>query len=195
MEQRLDDALGSLDDTAMNVALLQSQKEDLERQLESTKTNQVDDALMEEQRMKLAEMEEEIEILNDEKDNALRAVSSAQVEYAQSIADRQSQVDTLNKDVEVHREQMELAQTMLEEKEQLASELRAQLEETVKDEELRVAQLEEDLAAKSREVNNVTMELEERNKDVDDLEEKLEKSLEKSLEQILEKRLDKRPEK
>jgi len=130
---------------------------------------------LEELTAKLEELERGRDLLREEKEAALDAVDNAQVAYAERIAESQSRIDTLNKDVEVHREQMELAQTMLEEKEQLASELRQQLEDAVREEEMRVAQLQEDLAAKCREASNANMELDERDKDVEILEEKLEK--------------------
>lgn len=157
------------------VALLESTKTQLNQQLEDAEANAEKAKNAEEQRKRLAELEEEVDKLLEEKGWALDAVNDAQTAYANNIAERDAKIETLHKDVDVHREQMELAQTMLEEKETLASELRTQLEEAMKEESMKIAQFEEDLAAKGREVSNITAELEERTKNVENLEERLEK--------------------
>mmetsp|Transcript_33041 Transcript_33041/g.69347 ORF Transcript_33041/g.69347 Transcript_33041/m.69347 type:complete len:1474 (+) Transcript_33041:52-4473(+) len=173
VRQELDEALGCLEEVTTKVAILESAETKIKQQLKDSEANLEDTRHVEEQRARLAELEEEVNRLLEEKEGALEAVNNAQAAYAETIAEKNSQINTLNKDVDVHREQMELAQTMLEEKEMLANELRSQLEDTMKEEEMRVAQLEENLAAKSREVANVTVELEERTKYVGMLEERL----------------------
>jgi len=172
----LEDTVGLLEECTTKVAILESTETQLKLEMENATLSKEEEAHFEEQRARLGKLEGEVEMLREEKAAALDAINEAQAGYAKSISERESQIDTLNKDVEVHQEQMELAQTMLEEKEMLSSELRNQLEDAMKDEEMRVSELEESLAAKSREVNNVIIELEERNKDVDILEEKLEKA-------------------
>ncbi|KAL9184958.1 hypothetical protein ACHAXT_002735 [Thalassiosira profunda] len=183
MREELDETMRALEEVTAKVAILESQETELRQQLESAQCNEDDEEVRENQKARLAELEKEVESLRQEKEDALVAVNDAQAAYADSLADREAQIETLNKDVDVHREQMELAQTMLEEKETLAAELRVQLEEMVKEEDLRMAQLEEDLAAKSREVKNVSAELEERTMDVGLLEEKLEKARKELVEQ------------
>jgi len=173
VRQELDEALGCLEEVTTKVAILESAETQIKQQLKDSKANVEDTQHVEDQRVRLAALEGEVDRLLEEKGGALDAVNNAQGAYAETIAEKNEQINTLNKDVDVHREQMELAQTMLEEKEMLASELRSQLVDTMKEEEMRVAQLEEDLAAKGREVANVTVELEERTKDVGMLEERL----------------------
>jgi hypothetical protein len=94
-----------------------------------------------------------------------------QKSYFKGIVDCKAQIELLNQEVDVHCKQMESAQTMLEEKEMLASELCDQLEGATKDEELQVREPKENLAAKS--CKNISMELNKRNKYVDTLEDKL----------------------
>ncbi|KAL7553561.1 hypothetical protein ACHAWF_016859 [Thalassiosira exigua] len=176
LRTELDETLGALEEVTTKAAIIESREVELTAQLENFQKCKGDEGKLEEMEEGLAELEREVGLLREEREAALDALNDAQAAYADAISDREAQIDSLNKDVEVHREQMELAQAMLEEKEQLASDLRAQLEEAAKDDEMRVAQLEEDLAARTREVGNVSAELEERTNDVSLLEEKLEKA-------------------
>lgn len=162
-----------MEGTTQKVALLESQEVELKKQLARAKVMEKEIENFEKQKTMLTELEKEMEVLRGEKDDAIVEMNLAQKSYVEDIADRDAQIDTLNQDVDVHREQMELAQTMLVEKETIALELRYQLEEAMKDEELRVRELEEHLAAKSRDVSNIAAELDERNKYVQSLEEKL----------------------
>lgn len=172
----LEKTVATLDDATAKMASLQSQEADLKRQLDEAKSKAVDDPDEEDKAARISELQDQINVLQGEKDAAISEVDSAREAYAVALTEKQEEIDTLNRDVEVHREQMELAQTMLEEKEMLVNELRDQLTELVKDDELRMAAMEEDLAAKTREVSNVSAELDERAKDVLSLEEKLEKT-------------------
>ncbi|EJK43724.1 hypothetical protein THAOC_37791 [Thalassiosira oceanica] len=172
----LGETVALLDEVTAKLALLESQEAELKRQLDEAKSKAVDDSDEEDKAARISELQDQINVLQSEKDAAISAVDSAQETCAVAVTEKQLEIDTLNRDVEVHREQMELAQTMLEEKEMLVNELRDQLTELVKDEELRIAAMKEDLATKTREVSNVTAELDERAKDVHSLEEKLEKT-------------------
>ena len=169
----LEGTLSAMEETTYRVAVLESRETELRDQLAKAKVMEGEVERFEEQRSRLAELEREAEALREEKEVVLVAMNDDRKSYLGGIADREAQIESLNQDVDVHREQMELAQTMLEEKEMLAAELRDQLEGAMRDEELRVRELEENLAAKSREVNNIAMELNERNKYVYTLEGKL----------------------
>ena len=155
---------------------------DLKERLEDAESKANNEEITEEHKAKLSELEKEVEALTEQKEKALLSFNEAESQYAETIAESKVQINTLNKDLDVHREQMELAQTMLEEKETLASELKNQLLDVTNADEMRMAQLEEDLAAKGREVGNVTAELVERTKDVAMLEERLEKARKELLE-------------
>jgi chromosome segregation ATPase len=169
----LEETLAFVEETTHKVALLESREAELINQLARTRLMEKEIENVENQTRMLTKLEKEMEALSIERDDAIIEMNLAQKSYLEGIADRDAQIDTLNQDVDVHREQMELAQTMLVEKETIALELRYQLEETMKEEELRVRELEEKLAAKNRDVNNIATELDERNTYVQSLEEKL----------------------
>ena len=128
------------------------------------------------QNTKLRELEEEVAKLREENEEALQSADATKVTHKSAIVDRETQIDTLNRDIQVHQEQMQLAQSMLEEKENIASELHLQLVEAKEETKAKILELEDDLAHKSRELKNVKAELEDRTKDVNDLEKKLEQA-------------------
>ncbi len=173
--RELEEALGCLEEVTTKIAVLESEKDELQEELSSRKVTEQDEQELEEQKSRLAKLEKEDQTLKQEKDMALDAVVEAKQSHAEALADREQQIESLNNDVEVHREQMELAQAMLEERENAAFELKKKLDEVRSEEKMKVAQLEEDLAAKSREVTVAKAELQERSDDITRLEERLEK--------------------
>ncbi len=161
---------------------MESHESELKKQIESAEDR--NDALtdIEALRVLVAEAQKEVEVLREEKEAALAALSDAHTLHDRRAAILEAEINSLNKDVDVHREQMELAQTMLEEKETLASELRTQLEDAMKDEVIQVLKLEKQLASMNRDVNKVTIELVERNNYIAILENKLETARKEFLE-------------
>ena len=109
------------------VVVLESRETELKNQLTRAKVMEEEVEHLEEQKRQLAELEKEVEALRVEKEDVHVAMNNAQKSYVKGIADQNVQIDTLNQDVDVHCEQMELAQNMLEEKELLALELCNQL--------------------------------------------------------------------
>lgn len=179
----LEEALGALEEVTTKVAILESQETELKKQVESKTISEDKAQMLEEQKTKLCELEKEVATLREEKDKALQAVESAKESYEFAMAGRLAEIERLNTDVEVHAEQFLLAQTMLDEKESLAAELRSQLEDAKSEFSIAQAQMEEDLAVKSRESANITAELQERTRDVTHLERKLEKLRSEFIEQ------------
>ena len=175
VREELEEALGALEEVSTRVAMLESNEAEMKRQVEEKSPSEQDVKAFEEQKTKLHEMENEVSRLKEEKDEAVRAVDAAKVSYESIIAERQREIETLNKDVEVHDEQIILAQSMLDEKESLVMDLRAQLDDVKSEYAITRSQLEEDLATKSREVLNIKIELEESTNDVSRLEEMLTK--------------------
>jgi chromosome segregation ATPase len=161
---------------------MKSQESELKKQLESAEERKGALIDIEAQRALVVEAQKEVEVLREEKEAALAALSDAHAVHDKRAAILEAEIDSLNKDVDVHREQMELAQTMLEEKETLASELRTQLEEAMNDEAIQSLKFEKQLASMSRDVNKVTIELEERNNYIAILENKLETARKEFLE-------------
>ncbi len=88
----------------------------------------------------MAELEKEMEALREEKKVVLIAMNDVKKFYLKGIADCKVPVNLLNQDFNVLREQIELVQMMLGEKEMLAHD---QLEGAKKDEELPVRELKE----------------------------------------------------
>ena len=170
----LETILREMESATTKIDILSSQESELKKQIETAQENKNALADIGEQRALLVEVQKEVEVLREEKEAALVALADAHAVHDGKVAILEAEIDSLNKDVDVHREQMELAQTMLEEKETLASELRNQLEEMMKDEAMQVLELEEQIAARSRDMNKVTIQLEERNNYIDTLENKLE---------------------
>eukprot|EP00804_Cyclotella_cryptica_P016256 CCRYP_005737-RE/>CCRYP_005737-RE protein AED:0.05 eAED:0.05 QI:355/1/1/1/0.77/0.5/10/1707/999 len=175
VREELDEALGALDEVTTRVAMLESNEAELRKLLEEKSSSDEDKKTTEDRKTRLHELEEEVVLLKEEKDKALRAVDLARESYESVIAERQNEIETLNKDVEVHAEQMLLAQSMLDEKESLVVDLRAQLDDIKSEYNISRAQLEEDLATRTREVSNIKIELEERTNDVSRLEDLLSK--------------------
>jgi len=174
IRSELDTALRQMEEVTSKVVILERQESELKKELESAKESEDARAKIEEQRALLAEVQNEVEMLREEKEAALIALSDAHATHDGRIAILEAEIDSLNKDVDVHREQMELAQSMLEEKETLAAELRDQLEIAMKEEATHLEELEEQLASRSRDVNKITIELDERNNYIEILENKLE---------------------
>ena len=156
------------------VATLESREDELKSEIEAKTLSAEEEGHLAEQKAKLEELEREVAKLREENEEAIQEADAAKRTHESAIMERETQIDTLNKDIQVHHEQMELAQSMLEEKENIASELHLQLVEAKEEMKAKILELEDDLAHKSREVANVNTELDERTKDVNDLEKKLE---------------------
>jgi len=179
----LKEALAALEEATARVATLESKKDELVKLVEDKSSSEEDAALIQKLNERVDEFEKEVLLLVNERDDAVKAVESAQKSYEIAMAERQSEIDSLVKDVEVHAEQMLLAQSMLDEKESLVVDLRAQLSDVKSEYDISRSQLEEDLAAKEREVSNIQVELVEKIKDKSRLEEMLTKLRAESVEQ------------
>jgi len=179
--ERENDARSQLENTTEllviekgKVATLESREDELKSEIEAKTLSAEEEVHLAEQKAKLEELEREVAKLREENEEAMEEANAAKRTHESAIMERETQIDTLNKDIQVHHEQMELAQSMLEEKENIASELHLQLVEAKEEMKAKILELEDDLAHKSREVANVNAELEDRTKDVNDLEKKLE---------------------
>jgi hypothetical protein len=108
---------------------------ELRHQLVKAKVMEGGGCTLGEQRAWLAKLEMEVEVLRVEKKVVLVVMDDTQKSYLEGTWDRKAQINLLNQDVDVHREQMESTQTMLEEMKMIASELHNQLEGATKDED------------------------------------------------------------
>jgi hypothetical protein len=173
IHSKLKETLAAMEEMTFRVAVLQSCKTELRSQLAKTKVMEGEFIHLEEQRAWLAALEREVDVSRVENKVVLVAIDEAQIFYLEGITDRKAQINLLNQDVNVPHEQIEFVDMMLEEKEMLASEEPNQLEGEIKDEELWVRELKDNLADKSCKVNIIAMELKEKNKCVDTWEDKL----------------------
>lgn len=171
---QLEETSNLLDDAMVKVATLESREDELRLEIEAKTLSAEEEHQLAIQKAKLQELEEEVVKLRQENEEALQAADATKVAHEYAIIDRETQIDTLNRDIKVHQEQMQLAQSMLEEKENIASELHLQLVEAKEETKAKIIELKDDLAHKSRELANVNAELEDRTKNVHDLEKKLE---------------------
>ena len=160
----------------VTVTTLENREGELKSEIEAKTLSTEEEHQLAMQNTKLRELEEEVAKLREENEEALQSADATKVTHKSAIVDRETQIDTLNRDIQVHQEQMQLAQSMLEEKENIASELHLQLVEAKEETKAKILELEDDLAHKSRELKNVKAELEDRTKDVNDLEKKLEQA-------------------
>ena len=170
--EELEEALGTLQEACNKVAVLESSKDELTRLLNESSPSAEDAATIKVLKGKISELEKEINVLVQDKNDAVKAVEAAKESYDADIAKHQIKIETLVKDNEVNAE---LVQSMLDEKESVVVDLRAQLNDIKSEYSISQAKLEEDLARKTREVTNVKVELEERTNDVSRLEDMLTK--------------------
>ncbi|KAK1734363.1 hypothetical protein QTG54_014870 [Skeletonema marinoi] len=171
---KLEETSNLLADEKTRVATLERREDELKSEIEAKTMSAEEERQLAMQKAKLQELEEEVAKLREENKDALQTADAKRAAHESAITDRETQIDTLKQDIKVHQEQMQLAQNMLEEKENIASELHLQLVEAKEETKAKILELKDDLAHKSRELSNVNAELEDRTKDVNDLEKKLE---------------------
>ena len=171
---KLEETSNLLADEKTRVATLERREDELKSEIEAKTMSAEEERQLAMQKAKLQELEEEVAKLREENKDALQTADAKRAAHESAITDRETQIDTLKQDIKVHQEQMQLAQNMLEEKENIASELHLQLVEAKEETKAKILELKDDLAHKSRELSNVNAELEDRTKDVSDLEKKLE---------------------
>jgi len=171
---KLEETSNLLADAKVRVSTLESREDELMSEIEAKALSAEDDHQLAMQKAKLQELEEEVIQVRRENEEARQAANATKVAHESAIIDRDTRIDTLNKDIKVHQEQMRLAQSMLEEKENIASELHLQLVEAKEETKAKIIELKADLAQKSRELANVNAELKDRTKNVNDLEKELE---------------------
>ncbi len=176
VRSKLDETSNLLANEKANVATLESREEELKSEIEAKTMSAEEELQLALQKAKLRELEEEAAKLREENKEALQVADATKVAHESAISDRETQIDTLKQDIKVHQEQMQLAQNMLEEKENIASELHLQLVEAKEETKAKILELKDNLAHKSRELANVNAELEDRTNDVNDLEKKLEQA-------------------
>ena len=173
LSTRLDETIVLMNEVQSKVDKLEGREVELQCQLDTAQIMSKEVAQLEELRVQLTKLESEVQTLQQDKANILTVMNETQLSHTDTIANRDEQIATLNQDVDVHREQYELAVSMIEEREQLAIELRYQLATCMKESEMSISELQEQLAVKCREVKNISTELEERNGYVATLENKL----------------------
>ena len=144
VREELDEALAALEEVTMKVATLESSKDELTKLVEEKSTSDEDATNIEKLNEKINELEKEANVLMEERDDAIKTVQVAKESYESIIDERQSEIETLTKDVDVHAEQMLLAQSMLDEKESLVVELRSQMDDIKSEYNISKAHLEED---------------------------------------------------
>ncbi|KAL7496542.1 hypothetical protein ACHAWT_005007 [Skeletonema menzelii] len=171
---KLEETTNLLADEKAKVTVLESREEELKAEIEAKTMSAEEEQQLAKQKAKLQELEEEVANLREENEQAVHAADTTKVAHESAITERENEIDTLKQDIKVHQEQMQLAQNMLEEKENVASELHLQLVEAKEETKAKILELKDNLAHKSRELANVNAELEERTKDVNHLEKKLE---------------------
>ena len=173
VRSQLDETLNMLAVSQVKVAKLESREDELMSEIEAKTLSAEEEHNLATQKAKLHEVEVEVTKLREENQEALEAAAATKSAHVSAIMEREAQIDTLNRDIQVHHEQMVLAQSMLEEKEIIASELHLQLVETKEEMKAKILELEDELALKSREVSKVNAELEVRTNDVNELEKKI----------------------
>lgn len=173
LSTRLDETIVLMKEVQSKVDKLEGREVELQCQLDTAQIMSKEVAQLEELRVQLTKLESEVQTLQQDKANILTVMNETHLSHTDTIANRDEQIATLNQDVDVHREQYELAVSMIEEREQLAIELRYQLATCMKESEMSISELQEQLAVKCREVKNISTELEERNGYVATLENKL----------------------
>ena len=112
--EELEEALGTLQEACNKVAMLESSKDELTRLLNESSSSAEDVATIKELKEKIRDLEKEINVLVQDKNDAVKAVEAAKESYDADIAKRQIKIETLVKDNKVYAEQM---QSMLDEKE------------------------------------------------------------------------------
>ena len=106
IHSELEGTLSAMEETTYRVAVLESRETELRDQLAKAKVMEGEVERFEEQRSRLAELEREAEALREEKEVVLVAMNDDRQSYLGGIADREAQIESLNQDVDVHREQM-----------------------------------------------------------------------------------------
>ena len=174
MRIKLEETSNKLAGEMVKVVVLQNREKELMSEVKAKTLSAEEEEQLVMQKEKLLELEKEVAKLREENVDAAKTADSAKMTYESTIKEHETQIDALKQDINVHQEQMQLAQNMLEEKENVASELHLQLVEAKEETKAKIMELKDTLAHKSRELKNVNAELGDRTKDVNDLEKKLE---------------------
>lgn len=173
LSTKLDETIVLMSEVQSKVTKLEGREVEFQSQLDTAQLMSKEVAQLEELRSQMTQLEKEVLTLQQDKTNILKVMNETQLSHNDILVNRDEQIATLNQDVDVHREQYELAVSMIEEREQLAIELRYQLAACMKVSEMSISEIQEQLSMKCREVKNMSTELEERNGYVTTLENKL----------------------
>jgi hypothetical protein len=161
LSTKLDETLVLMNEVQSKVVILEGREAELQSQLDTAQLMSKEVVQLEELRAQLVQLENEVLTLQQDKANILKEMNETQLSHTDILANRDEQINTLNQDVDVHREQYELAVSMIEEREQLAIELRYQLATCMKESEMSISEIQEELSMKCREVKNMSTEMNE----------------------------------
>ena len=175
-----DQVIAALEETSMRVIELEASGEakvggdsyeNDEKEAEESRQRRLQED--EENAERTAELERQVEDLRAEKERAVLAAEEARTSRDAALAERETRLASLRSEVDVQRRETVVVKVLLEEGEAELDDLREEVGRANVEGGDRLERTEEDLAAKRRELAVATVELEERGRDVERLEEML----------------------